>query len=111
MSLHLRAVLLDLLILIGIKSVQEEHTEQVVELSMNDQVSAHEDLVWHTCYDNFKCSRLRVPMDWHETSSEKDKTVELALVKVEATVPVTDRRYGGAVVLNPGILRRLSVKL
>ena len=41
-------------------------------------------------------------MDWVGTSDEEDKTVELAVIKVEATVPVTDPSYGGAVVLNPG---------
>lgn len=42
-------------------------------------------------------------MDWTGTSGEANKTVELAVIKVEATVPVTDASYGGAVVLNPGI--------
>jgi hypothetical protein len=41
-------------------------------------------------------------MDWHGTSDEASKTVEIAVIKVEATVPVTDPTYGGAVVLNPG---------
>lgn len=41
-------------------------------------------------------------MDWQGNSSEANKTVELAVVKVEAAVPVTDATYGGAVVLNPG---------
>lgn len=41
-------------------------------------------------------------MDWQMTSSEASKTVELAVIKVEATVPITDDTYGGAVVLNPG---------
>lgn len=41
-------------------------------------------------------------MDWTGTSEQADKTVELAVIKVEATVPVTDPSYGGAVVLNPG---------
>lgn len=41
-------------------------------------------------------------MDWTGTSEQADQTVELALIKVEATVPVTDKTYGGAVVLNPG---------
>ncbi|KAF2767835.1 hypothetical protein EJ03DRAFT_328854 [Teratosphaeria nubilosa] len=41
-------------------------------------------------------------MDWQGGSAEADKTVQLALIKVEATVPVSDPTYGGAVVLNPG---------
>lgn len=42
-------------------------------------------------------------MDWQGTSDEASKTVEIAVIKVEATVPVTDSTYGGAVVLNPGM--------
>lgn len=42
-------------------------------------------------------------MDWQGDSTEANKTVEIAVIKVEATVPVTDERYGGAVVLNPGM--------
>lgn len=41
-------------------------------------------------------------MDWQGTTFEADRTVEIAVIKVEATVPVTDPTYGGAVVLNPG---------
>ena len=41
-------------------------------------------------------------MDWQGTSSEANKKVEIAIVKVEATVPVTDPTYGGAVAMNPG---------
>ena len=41
-------------------------------------------------------------MDWLGTSGEAQKTVELAVIKVAATVPVTDPTYGGAIILNPG---------
>ncbi|KAI7682811.1 hypothetical protein KC319_g806, partial [Hortaea werneckii] len=41
-------------------------------------------------------------MDWLGTSEEASRAVDLALIKVEASVPVTDASYGGAVVLNPG---------
>lgn len=43
-------------------------------------------------------------MDWTGGSDEANQTVELAVIKVEATVPVTDPSYGGAIVLNPGAL-------
>jgi hypothetical protein len=66
------------------------------------QTPAHKHFVWHDCFGDFKCARLQVPMDWLGTSNETDKTVELAVIKVEATVPVTDPAYGGAIVLNPG---------
>ncbi|KAI7023496.1 hypothetical protein KC355_g1693 [Hortaea werneckii] len=41
-------------------------------------------------------------MDWLGTSDEAGRPIDLALIKVEASVPVTDASYGGAVVLNPG---------
>ena len=41
-------------------------------------------------------------MDWQGDSTEANQTVEVAVIKVEAIVPVTDPSYGGAVVLNPG---------
>lgn len=43
-------------------------------------------------------------MDWLGTSDEAERPVDLALIKVEASVSVTDASYGGAVVLNPGKL-------
>lgn len=41
-------------------------------------------------------------MDWTGADPNENRTVEIAVVKLEATVPVTDQKYGGAVVLNPG---------
>ena len=39
-------------------------------------------------------------MDWNSTT-DKD-TVAVAIVRVPAKVPVTDPRYGGAILINPG---------
>ena len=66
------------------------------------KIKAHKHFVWQFCYDDFKCARLQVPMDWQGGSAEANKTVEIAVIKIEATVSVTDPTYGGAVVLNPG---------
>lgn len=41
-------------------------------------------------------------MDWRHNSTEANRTVELAVIKLEATVSVTDPSYGGAVFVNPG---------
>ncbi|KAK5114140.1 hypothetical protein LTR62_002710 [Meristemomyces frigidus] len=67
-----------------------------------DDITPEKHFAWHACFDDFKCARLQVPMDWQGNSSEANKTVEIAVIKIEATVPVTDPTYGGAVVLNPG---------
>lgn len=67
-----------------------------------EQITAHESLVYHDCYDGFQCARLQVPMDWTAAEGADDRTVQIALIKLPAPVPVTDSRYGGAVVFNPG---------
>ncbi|KAG9756878.1 hypothetical protein KCU73_g4695, partial [Aureobasidium melanogenum] len=65
-------------------------------------ITAHESLVYHDCYDGFQCARLQVPMDWTAKRGVDNRTVQIALIKLPASVPVTDSRYGGAVVFNPG---------
>ena len=72
---------------------------------MGVKVTPSRHFVWHQCFGDFKCARLQVPMDWQGTSTEVNEAVDIAIVKVEATVPVTDPTYGGPVVLNPGRCR------
>jgi len=45
---------------------------------------------------------LQVPMDWNAEEGASNETVEIAIIRLPATVPVTDTRYGGAVIINPG---------
>lgn len=42
-------------------------------------------------------------MDWNNTV-EDDDNVTLAIIKLPAKVLITDPRYGGAVLMNPGII-------
>ncbi|GAB7366216.1 hypothetical protein MBLNU230_g7775t1 [Neophaeotheca triangularis] len=76
--------------------------EKAAEEFTWDNVTPQSYFVWQPCFEAFKCARLQVPMDWQGTTPEAEKNVEIAVVKLEATVPVTDPTYGGAVVFNPG---------
>ena len=61
---------------------------------------ASRELEYQPCYGTFQCARLEVPMDWHYPRN--GNTVGLAIIKLPAKVPVTDHRYGGAVVIGFG---------
>ncbi|KAI5257360.1 hypothetical protein E4T42_00994 [Aureobasidium subglaciale] len=67
-----------------------------------DNLPANESLVYQDCFDGFHCARLQVPLDWLNEDETDNRTVGIAIIKVPAVVPVTDSRYGGAIVLNPG---------
>jgi len=69
---------------------------------------------WHTspvynhlqyspCYaslGDFQCARLELPLDyWNDTTKA---TLSLAVIRKPAAVPITDPRYGGPVLVNPG---------
>ncbi|OQU95800.1 hypothetical protein CLAIMM_01968 [Cladophialophora immunda] len=64
-------------------------------------ISPSKRLFYHPCFDGFQCARLDVPLDWNSTVGSEQQ-VAIAIVKLPARVPVTDPRYGGVVLLNPG---------
>lgn len=41
-------------------------------------------------------------MDWHRSDGQGAR-VAIAVTRLPAKVPVTDPRYGGAMVINPGM--------
>ncbi|RHZ64523.1 hypothetical protein CDV55_107399 [Aspergillus turcosus] len=66
-----------------------------------DRITPSNSLEYHDCFDGFKCARLEVPMDYHREDGQ-GRQVAIAIARLPAKVPVTDSRYGGAVLINPG---------
>ena len=61
-------------------------------------------LEYSACFDGYECARLRVPLDWNATQVASGESVAIAIIRRPALVPITDQKYGGAILLNPGIL-------
>ena len=59
------------------------------------------DLRYIPCYGEFECARVLMPLDWLAPHSTNE-TVAIAVLKVPATVPITDESFGGTVMVNPG---------
>lgn len=60
-------------------------------------------LKYAPCYPSwgeFYCARLELPLDyWNGTTNE---TLSLAVIRKPARVPITDPRYAGPLIVNPG---------
>lgn len=67
-------------------------------------------LEYHDCYDDAKCARLLLPLDWSKTNGSAStgadadgNSVAIAIVTIPATVdPTTDDTFGGSVLWNNG---------
>ncbi|CAN8098321.1 unnamed protein product [Discula destructiva] len=57
-------------------------------------------LTYYPCYDSYECARLTVPRNWLDVKN--NKTVEIAVIRLPATVPADDPTFGGSIITNPG---------
>lgn len=65
------------------------------------EITPSSHIEWHPCEkEDFQCARLEVPLDWKNSSDKR--TAAVAILRVPAKVPVTDSRYGGPILVNPG---------
>ncbi|OAQ67964.2 peptidase S33, tripeptidyl-peptidase [Pochonia chlamydosporia 170] len=65
-----------------------------------DAITPTWDLRYTQCYSKFECARILMPLDYLNTTD--NRTVAIAVLKVPATVDVTDPAYGGTLMVNPG---------
>ncbi|KAL6810280.1 TAP-like domain-containing protein [Trichoderma sp. SZMC 28015] len=63
-------------------------------------ISPSKDLIYHDCFDGFKCARLIAPLDYKNDSDSR--TVAIAMIKLPAVVSDDDRAFAGFVFTNPG---------
>jgi pimeloyl-ACP methyl ester carboxylesterase len=61
------------------------------------QITPGRDLKWHSCYEDFECARLDVPLDWLDPSDELRAAI--AVIRL----PAANRNdYRGPIFTNPG---------
>lgn len=80
-----------------------EEPEARQEFRWSD-ITPSKSLEYTPCFGAYECARLSVPLNWNASTEDRDNgpRAAIAIAKLPAKVSVTDPRYGGVVMLNPG---------
>ncbi|KAF2660327.1 hypothetical protein K491DRAFT_621285, partial [Lophiostoma macrostomum CBS 122681] len=81
------------------------HLDDRLALHPDDEPWSHfkprHTIEYHDCYDGLKCARLLLPLRFAQKGS-KEPEIAVALIRKPSRVNITDSRYGGVVIVNPG---------
>lgn len=87
-----------------VQVVEPQREQQQTRGFSWDDVQPSTSFQWRPCFSDFQCARLSVPLNWNRSVDEQASgpRAAIAVIKLPARVPVTDPRYGGPVIVNPG---------
>ncbi|KAK7057882.1 Abhydrolase-4 domain-containing protein [Favolaschia claudopus] len=66
-----------------------------------DSISPSKDLIWHSCYLNKHCAKLKVPLDY-KNSDASLASASIAMVRIHSNVSHESPSYRGPILFNPG---------
>lgn len=73
-----------------------------------EDLVASEKLEYTPCHDGFQCAKLRVPLDWLDTTDSR--TAEIAIIKLPADIEGGENGeyWAGPILVNPGSMIETS---
>lgn len=64
-------------------------------------ISSSEELSWQECYNDFQCTKLKVPLNYSSPISDTN-TASIAILRRQANVSSSSQEYKGPILFNPG---------
>ncbi|KAJ7454309.1 TAP-like protein-domain-containing protein [Mycena galericulata] len=64
-----------------------------------DTILPTENLIWHDCYSDHQCARLKVPLDY---ANPEAASAAIAMRRIHSIVPHNSTDYRGPILINPG---------